>query len=68
MTAPRPVCRVLLRRYHAEGLTDPSIAAMFDVTRQTIRYHRRLMNLPPNGRVGWPTGRSRKPQPLGDTA
>ena len=68
MAAPRSVCRVLLRRHHAEGLTDPAIAALFGVTSPTIRYHRRMMSLPPNGRVGWPTGRSRKPQPLGDTA
>ena len=66
MTASRPVCRVLLRRLHAGGLTDPAIAALFAVTSPTIRYHRLLMQLPSNGRRGWPAGRSRKPQPPGD--
>ena len=66
MTTHRPVCRVRLRQLHAEGLTDPAIAALFAVTSPTIRYHRLLMNLPSNGRRGWPLGRSRKPQPSGD--
>lgn len=48
------IVRRELRLLWAAGATDTDLATTFGVTRQTIRYHRRLLKLPSNRGRGRP--------------